>query len=405
MKIAVVCYNLGWQTGGPRLIFSTVQAWQKMGHKVVIYAPEFKTDAYRDLWDGLDIRVISPGKPLLWEYTSYRLWDRMKQKFNQSRLYKKIARLIATGMDTDFDIVNYHDFAYRVAPHYRKRNPNAKAIWTMNDPPFMYLPKENPIYDLLSLFYNWNVDREARKSFRYLDAAVVLVEANRKWMLDHGLTNAKALWCGVDYDQFYRPAKKIEVGKKSVRLLAVGAFNKYRRYDDIVRAATILRREGYDAQVTLICKDIWNAKDDKKELLEITEAEKMMAYVDFRFQGATEEELFEAYRISDIYVLVTHLPPPRNGYSWGLAVIEGMVAGLPAIITNTNDIREALVDKETALFVDPRSPEDIAKKVKLLLEHPGDYERIAKAGQEFIHKHMTWDVYAQGYLDLANIRK
>lgn len=399
MKIGIICYNLGWQTGGPRLIFSTALAWKKMGHQVVIYCPDFKGEFYKELWEGLDIRVVPGSSPLLWEYESSNLLVRMWQKFKQARLQNEIARNIAQAMDADFDLVNYHDFAYKVAPEYRRKNPNAAAIWTMNDPPYMYLPKKNPIYDIASRLFNWYADRSARHDMKSIDQAVVLVELTANWLRERGLM-ATPLWCGIDFEKFYQPVKAFAEPKKTVTLLGVGAFNKYRRYDDIVKAGGILRKQGYDARVILVCKDMWNAHEDKKEILAITRDVGMEPYVDFRWGGATEEELQDAYRASDVYVVVTHLPPPRNGYSWGLAVLEGIAAGLPAIITNTNDIKEALRHNETALFVDPYAPDQIAEQVRFLLDNPKDYERIATAGQKLVKEHMAWDVYAAGYLKL-----
>jgi glycosyltransferase involved in cell wall biosynthesis len=399
MKIGIVCFNLELQTGGPRLIFELARSWKKAGHTVIIYAPEFHGKYYKELWTGLPIKVIDPPRPLLWKYSSGNLWDRLRQKYDQTRLQGDIARGIAQAMDTDFDMVNYHDFAYKVARHYAARNPQAKTVWTMNDPPFMHLPKANVLYDILSRFYNRYVERVARRDFRSIEKTVVLAEGNKKWANNHGLS-ADVLWCGIDFEKFYQPVKTFSTPKKSFTILGVGAFNKYRRYDDIVRAAGILRKEGYDARVLLVCKDLYNEAQDKKELLKATNDAGMDGHVDFRFEGASEEELKNCYRKADIFAVVTHIPPPRNGYSWGLAVLEGIAAGLPAIITNTNDLKEALKDNETALFVDPYSPEDIAAKAKFLMDNPADYERIARAGQEFVKEHMDWDTYAKNYLEL-----
>lgn len=400
MKIAIVGYNLNAQTGGPRLIFSTALALKKMGHTVVIFTPSFTGEVYKNLWEHLDIRVIPASAPLLWDYASTNLLARMVQKYKQDKLHDEIGRTIAAAMDADFDLINFHDSSYKVASYYRRKNPDVVTIWTMNDPPYTYLPKKNPIYDLASRFFNWYADQSARRAFRSIDQTVVLVELNAKWTRKRGLATKK-LWCGIEFNQFYEPVKPFTAPKKSMQLLAVGAFNKYRRYDDIVKAGAILRKQGYDARILLICKEVWSAEEDKKELLALTKKIGMESYVDFRWQGVTEAELREAYRASDIYVVVTHVPPPRNGYSWGLAVLEGIAAGLPAIITNTNDVKEALVDGETALFVDPGSPEDIVKKAAFLMNNPKDFERIATAGQKFVKEHMAWEVYAEGYLKLA----
>jgi glycosyltransferase involved in cell wall biosynthesis len=398
-KIAIVCFNLGWQTGGPRLIFSLAQEWKKMGHTVVLYTPEFNGEYFKDSWQGLDIRVVSPPRPFLWEYASSSLWFRIKQKFDQARLYREVSKKIAESMDDDFDMINVHDFAYRVAPYYRKKSSKGLMVWTMNDVPFMHLPKKNPLYDILSRAYNRYLDLITRRVAKHIDKGVVLFQKNKAWMDARGI-DGHVLWCGVDFNHFFAPAKSFEAPQKSFLLLGVGAFNRYRCYDDIVLAASLLRKEGYDARVLLICKDLWNAQEDKAELLRITKDAQMEPYVDFRFEGIKDDEFRAVYEKSHIFVLTTHLPPPHDGFSWGLAVLEAMAAGLPAIITNRNNIKEALRDNETALFVDPRSPEQVAQKVKLLMDSPETFYRIAKSGQEFVKNNMTWEEYAKGYLKL-----
>ena len=66
MKISIVCLNLSWQSGGPRLVFSLARAAKAMGHTVTIYAPAFSREYYQELWEGLDIRVVPPPQPLRW---------------------------------------------------------------------------------------------------------------------------------------------------------------------------------------------------------------------------------------------------------------------------------------------------------------------------------------------------
>ncbi len=126
----------------------------------------------------------------------------------------------------------------------------------------------------------------------------------------------------------------------------------------------------------------------------------MEPYIDFRFDGASEKELTRIYRESDIYISATHLPPPRNGFSWGLAIFEAIAAGLPALIVSTNDVREALADGRTALFFEPAHPEQIAAKAKMLMDNPEHYYSLASAAQNFVKEHMSWNAYAEQFTKL-----
>ena len=72
-----------------------------------------------------------------------------------------------------------------------------------------------------------------------------------------------------------------------------------------------------------------------------------------------------------------------------------MAAGLPVILCHTTTSTEVLEDGKTALFVDPISPEQIAEKVKHLIDNPADYFRIASAGQKFVKENMSWEKFAE----------
>lgn len=396
MKIAIVCLNLKWQAGGTRLIFSLAHALRKQNHVVRIYTPEFNDQAYPELRAGLDIVVIPPRSPFSWTETEQpkSLIRRIFHKLEQERLHIDTAFRIAHAMDSDFDIVNVHDFAYRVAYFYRKINPHAKTIWTENDPPILYLPKANFLYDLLSRLFNVFKEFTEIKFFKAVDRAVVLDFFNRDWALKHKIP-AFVVRSGVDFENFYAPVKDRKTNKKDVRILGFGALNRYRRFEDIIHATKILRESGYEANTFIVCKDIWLAKQYRAYLIGLVESFHLDTCVTFRFDGVSNDELRRVYQESDVYVLPTYLPPPRNGYGWGLSNFEAMAAGLPLIICRTSTATEVLTDRENALFVDPMSPDQIAEQVKLLIEDSSLYARIATAGQNFVRHNISWDKYAR----------
>ncbi len=401
MKIAIVCLNLSWQAGGVRLIYSTARAFKKLGHQVIIYSPEINESAYPDLRNGLDIRIIAPPQPINWQYKSKNLFMRIFEKIKRERALAATVRDMGEAMDNDFDIVNMHDFSYRIAKLYKSKNSRAKIIWTMNDPPYMYLPKDNFIYDILSRLFNFYKDIFERKYFRFIDEAVVLIGRNKKWVEERGI-RGKVIWSGLDFDRFYAPLKNI-FGKNKFTILGVGTLNKYRRFEDIICAVKILRERKYDVCATIVCKNIWKEDLYKEDLLGFARSEGVEREISFLFEGASDKELKNFYASSDFFVLPIHLPPPRDGFGWQLVPFESMAAGTPVIVSRKNDVGEALIDKETALFVDPLSPAQIADAVELLIKNPELYSKIAKDGQKFVRMNMSWEKYSKSLLELVNM--
>ena len=403
MKIALVCFNLSWQAGGVRLIYEEAHALMRLGHTVALYTPEFDEQVYPELWRGIDIRVVRPAKPLVWQYASAGLWGRVREKREQVRRMTDAARRIAAAIDADTDLVNLHDFAYRVAPFYKPRNPGAKLVWYMADPPYQYLPKTNILYDVASRAWNAYADIVERKVFASLDAAVTLIKRNQAWLEARGVRTS-IVWTGIDAKAFSAPVRTLQGGKQ-LTLMTVGALNKYRRFEDAIEAVRILREGGRDVRLVVVCKNIWEQDAYLAELKQFVAERKLEPYVELMPQGASEEELKKLYATSHIFVLPIHLPPPRNGFGWQMVAFEALAAGLPLIVCRTNDVMEALKDGETALAVEPKSPEQIAHKVKMLMDDPAMYKKIATAGQEFVRKNMSWEKFAQGIIDAIELNR
>ncbi|MEK7077295.1 MAG: glycosyltransferase, partial [Patescibacteria group bacterium] len=197
MRVAMVCFNLSWQAGGVRLIYSFAHALKKIGHTVVIYAPEMNESAYPDLRMGLDIRIVPPSLPIVWQYSSDGIFRRIVEKLARGKALASAGRKIVDKMDPDFDLVNLHDFSYQIAPLYKRKNPRARIIWTMNDPPYLYLPKDRVMYDLLSRAFNLYKDFAERRYFRFIDGVAVLMNRNKVWAKERGM-KADVVWSGLE---------------------------------------------------------------------------------------------------------------------------------------------------------------------------------------------------------------
>ena len=394
-KIAIVCFNLSWQSGGPRLVFSLAQSLKKIGHRVIIYTPEFSGQYYQELWEGLDIKIVEPPSKLVWSGRSENIFSWIGRKIAQERLKKSIAKKIANEMNSDFDIVNIHDFAYTVGYFYKKRNPSAKILWTENDPPYTYLPKSNFVFDILSRVYNLYKDVASRKYFSVIDKVSVLDSYNEKWCKKRGL-NPAVIRLGVDFEKFYQPVKDMKLN-----LFGLGSLNKYRHYEEIILAVKYLRDWGYNARAQIICNDMWNEHKYKSFLLKLVEENKLQDFIEFNFEGVSEDGLREVYQKNSFFVYPMYLPPPRDGFGFSIGVFEAMAAGLLLIVSRKTTSTEVLEDGKSALFVDPENPKQIAEKIKYIFDNPDLYKKIANAGQQLVKENLTWERYASNLLKIT----
>lgn len=111
----------------------------------------------------------------------------------------------------------------------------------------------------------------------------------------------------------------------------------------------------------------------------------------------SQEELAAAYRYSANLRSVFILPALYEPF--GLAPLEAIACGLPAVVTKNGGPTESLIEgeKEFGVLVDPENPTDIANGLLRLLRSETEWHRIQLAGLARVHEKYTWEQTAQGY--------
>ena len=107
-------------------------------------------------------------------------------------------------------------------------------------------------------------------------------------------------------------------------------------------------------------------------------------YDEVRRLGLGESLSFTGFRadVPDILQATDILVQPTLSESFGMAVAEGLAAGLPVVATAVGGVQEIILDGETGLLVPPRDPEAIASKVVSLLEQPDFAASLASRGRQ-----------------------
>ena len=101
------------------------------------------------------------------------------------------------------------------------------------------------------------------------------------------------------------------------------------------------------------------------------------------------EKVLPYLKASDIFVR------PSLSEGFGNSFVEAMAAGLPVIATPVGGIVDFLEDGKTGLLCQPRDPEDVAQKVKMLLENPALQESLVVNARSMVKEKYDWDLIAQ----------
>ncbi len=112
-----------------------------------------------------------------------------------------------------------------------------------------------------------------------------------------------------------------------------------------------------------------------------------------------QRRLAAAYRFlserRSVFALTANYEP------FGLAPLEALAAGLPAVVTKNGGPSESLRegDEEYGVLVDPGDPEEVAAGLYSLAGNADRWRRFAEAGYGRVLAKYTWERTAEGYLD------
>jgi sucrose-phosphate synthase len=140
--------------------------------------------------------------------------------------------------------------------------------------------------------------------------------------------------------------------------------------------------------------------DEKAIMHEITAtmAEHELWGIVTAFPLNSQGELAAAYRIlaqrGSTFALTALYEP------FGLAPLEAMSCGLPAVVTRNGGPSESMVegDREFGVLVDPADPADIAHGLLRLVGPENEWRTFHRAGRQRVLDRYTWERTAEGYL-------
>ena len=120
------------------------------------------------------------------------------------------------------------------------------------------------------------------------------------------------------------------------------------------------------------------------------------------FSLDSQQELAASYRTlsqrGSVFALTALYEP------FGLAPLEAMAAGLPAVVTRNGGPSESLYDQETGrefgVLVDPADPQDIAAGLLRLVGPDSEWREFHGAGRHRVLERYTWEQTATGYLEV-----
>jgi len=173
-------------------------------------------------------------------------------------------------------------------------------------------------------------------------------------------------------------------GRATHSCLAVGRHDPSKGFDDLLRAAAIVRDRGLDLDVTLV-----GDGEQSAALKRLASSLQIADRVHFR-GWLTHDAVPAAMRAS------TMLVHPSRGLGDAVPTVikEAMAHGTPVIGSTAVGIPELLDDGRCGLLVPERNPERLADAIARLLHDAALRDHLARAGRAFAER--TFDLWQNG---------
>jgi glycosyltransferase involved in cell wall biosynthesis len=124
----------------------------------------------------------------------------------------------------------------------------------------------------------------------------------------------------------------------------------------------------------------------------VAEVEQANLADNFTFLGdVSEAELPAVYGCADVFAF----PSIQEGQ--GIALLEAQASAKPVVAFNVSGVKEAVLDKETGLLVEP-NVDELAEAVLRLLSDASFRQKMGVSGREYVLREFTWDICAQKML-------
>lgn len=163
-----------------------------------------------------------------------------------------------------------------------------------------------------------------------------------------------------DWSNGNRP--KTSAPAETLRLVTVGGIHKRKGQFNVVRALPEIA-----SRFPGLRYDIVGIPAEKEELLDLIESREQQDNVYFH-HGLSDAEVKEILHASDIFLMLSENLENGDFEGFGIAILEAMAIGVPAIGSRDSGIADAISDGTSGFLVDPHNPDEVLSAVERIVE-------------------------------------
>ena len=108
------------------------------------------------------------------------------------------------------------------------------------------------------------------------------------------------------------------------------------------------------------------------------------------------ESVVEYYQKMSIFIAVS------TRESFGVSILEAAACEVPAITSDVGGLPEVNKHNETGLVISPKSPGELAKAIKKLVNNNNLRERMGKKARQRVIQEFNWEANIQKMISVYN---
>ncbi|MCL4553101.1 MAG: glycosyltransferase family 4 protein [Candidatus Marsarchaeota archaeon] len=379
-RVLMICLGFPPSLGGiQRLVAALSNSYSRLA-PIAVLAPEAP---YASSFDGAQ-------KYPIYRYKSSLI--RPDGTINKMGLLTDVFRILARGSSFmkrhEFDVICCGETSLGLllsaaALHYRCRVPWYTLAHGTDFLHIASLGQQKVLSQLLKMAQGIITNS------RYTRTKVVQfakVKPNRVHVVNFGID---ASWV-QDIPVDHRPRTN-EDGTRV--MLTVGRLVERKGHDMVIRSLPKII-----ARLPRLKYEIIGDGHDRTRLQQLATDLNVAEHVEF-IGAIADDRLIEHYQACDLFIM-----PSRESLNdiegYGLVYLEAAACGKPVIGGRSGGIRDAVVDGETGLLVDPYNVDEIGAAIITLLEDTSLAKRLGEQGRERVLQSCTSD---QGALRFADV--
>lgn len=171
------------------------------------------------------------------------------------------------------------------------------------------------------------------------------------------------------------------------KIIYLGAMSKTRGLLEVIEAFSLVAKERPSWELCLVGSS--RPKSFEQEMKDLAARRGVGSNVKFIEWVPYEEK--ERLSSQAAMGVITFLPYSNNTSCLPNKLFDYMLVGLPVIASDFPLYREVVEPAQCGLIVDPSKPEEIARAMEHLIEHPEEARRMGENGRRAVLEKYNWE--------------